>query len=221
MPTLLHIDASPLSEASISRHLSAEFVRKWQQANPDGKVTTRDLTTSGIPPVDSNWMGAVFTPEESRTAAHKETVALSDTLIAELEAADEYVFGVPMHNFSIPSTLKLWIDQIVRLGRTFSYGESGPAGLLKDKKATFLIASGGVYEKGTPAASLDFVEPYLRVIFDFIGVSKADFIVAGGAAAVMYGKVDRASFLKPFDEVIEEHFKQTQPAASIKSLSKQ
>ena len=132
MPTLLHIDASPLGEASISRHLSAEFVRKWQQANPDGKLTTRDLITSGIPPVDSHWMGAVFTPEESRTAAHKETVALSDTLIAELEAADEYVFGVPMHNFSIPSTLKLWIDQIVRLGRTFSYGESGPAGRAAD-----------------------------------------------------------------------------------------
>jgi FMN-dependent NADH-azoreductase len=208
MSTLLHIDASPLGEASISRHLSAEFVRKWQQAHPNGKVITRDLTTSGIPPVDGNWVGAVYTPEESRTAAQKEAVALSDTLIAELEAADEYVFGVPMHNFGIPSTMKLWIDQVVRAGRTFSYGESGPAGLLKDKKATFLIASGGVYQKGTPAESYDFVEPYLRVIFGFIGVSDVDFIVAGGAAAVMSGKVDRATFLKPFDEVVEGRFTQ-------------
>jgi FMN-dependent NADH-azoreductase len=209
MPTLLHIDASPLGEASISRHLSAEFVRKWQQANPDGKVITRDLTTSGIPPVDGNWVGAVYTPEESRTAAQKEAVALSDTLIAELEAADEYVFGVPMHNFGIPSTVKLWIDQIVRLGRTFAYDESGRAGLLKDKKATFLIASGGVYQKGSPTESLNFVEPYLRAIFDFIGISNPDFIVAGGAAAVMYGKVDRATFLKPFDEAIDARFKQS------------
>jgi FMN-dependent NADH-azoreductase len=207
MPTLLHIDSSPLGEASFSRHLSGEFVRNWRQANPDGKVITRDLSTSAIPSIDGNWVGAVYTPEESRTAAQKEAVALSDTLIAELEAADEYVFGVAMHNFSIPSTLKLWIDQIVRIGRTFGISGQSAAGLLKDKKATFLIASGGVYEKGTPMESFDFVQPYLRAIFNFIGVSKADFIAAGGTAAVMYGKVDRAVFLKPFDEAIEAKFK--------------
>jgi FMN-dependent NADH-azoreductase len=208
MPTLLHVNASPLGEASISRHLSAEFVRKWQQANPEGKVITRDLTTTAIPPVDGNWIGAVYTPEESRTASQKETVALSDTLIAELETADEYVFGMPMHNFSIPSTAKLWIDQIVRVGRTFSYSESGPVGLLKGKKATFLIASGGVYSQGTPMAPYDFVEPYLRAVFSFLGLSNTNFIVAGGASAVMSGKADRATFLKPFDEAIDSSFKQ-------------
>lgn len=87
MSTLLHIDASPLGEASVSRHLSGEFVRKWQEANPTGKVITRDLTTSAIPPVDGSWVGAVYTPEESRSAAQKEVISLSDTLIAELEAA--------------------------------------------------------------------------------------------------------------------------------------
>ncbi len=209
MSTLLHIDASPLGEASISRHLSALFVQKWQQAHPDDKVITRDLTTSEIQPVDGIWVGAAYTPEESRTAAQKEALALSDTLIAELETADEYVFGTPMHNFGIPSTAKLWIDQIVRVGRTFSYSESGPVGRLMGKKATFLIASGGVYSKGTPMAPYDFVEPYLRAVFGFLGVDKTDFIVAGGAAAVMSGKVDRATFLKPFDETIEARFKQT------------
>lgn len=208
MSTLLHIDASPLGETSISRHLSAQFVRKWQQAHPDGKVITRDLTTSEIPPVDGIWVGAAYTPEESRTAAQKEALALSDMLIAELEVADEYVFGTPMHNFGIPSTAKLWIDQIVRVGRTFSYGESGPVGILKGKKATFLISSGGVYSKGTPMAPCDFVEPYLRAVFGFLGVGKPDFIVAGGAAAVRTGKVDRATFLKPFEEAIEMRFKQ-------------
>ena len=208
MPTLLHIDASPLGEASVSRHLSAEFVRKWRQTNPDGEVITRDLTTSGIPPVDGNWAGAAYTPEESRTAAQKEALALSETLIAELEAADEYVFGVPMHNFGIPSTLKLWIDQIVRIGRTIAYGESGPVGLLKDKKATFLIASGGEYHKGTPAEARDFVEPYLRLVFAFLGVSNPDFIAAGGTGALMSGKIDRATFLKPFEEAVDARFAQ-------------
>jgi FMN-dependent NADH-azoreductase len=207
MPTLLHIDASPLGAASISRHLSAEFVRNWQQANPDGKVIVRDLALSAIPSIDGNWVGAVHTPAESRTAAQKEAVALSDTLIAELETADEYVFGVPMHNFSIPSTAKLWIDQIVRVGRTFSYSESGPVGLLKGKKATFLVASGGVYSKGAPMAPYDFVEPYLRAVFSFLGVGNTNFIVAGGASAVMSGKADRATFLKPFDEAIDSSFK--------------
>jgi FMN-dependent NADH-azoreductase len=207
MSTLLHIDASPLGEASVSRHLSGEFVRKWQEANPAGKVIARDLTASAIPPINANWVGAVYTPEESRSAAQKEAISLSDTLVAELEAADEYVFGVPMHNFGIPSTVKLWIDQVVRAGRTFSYGESGPAGLLKNKKATFLIASGGVYQRGTPMESYDFVEPYLRAIFGFVGVVDTDFIVAGGAAAVASGKVDRAMFLKPFDEAIDSLFK--------------
>jgi FMN-dependent NADH-azoreductase len=208
MSTLLHIDASPLGEASISRHLSTEFVRKWQQAHPDGKVIVRDLTVSTIPPIDGNWVGAAYTPAESRTAAQKEAVALSDTLIAELETADEYVFGLPMHNFSIPSTAKLWIDQIVRVGRTFSYSESGPVGLLKGKKATFLIASGGVYSKGTPMAPYDFVEPYLHAVFSFLGISNTDFIVARGASAVMSGKADRATFLKPFEEAIEARFVQ-------------
>ncbi len=206
MPTLLHIDASPLGSASISRHLSAEFVRKWKQANPHGKVITRDLSSTSIPPVDGSWVGAVYTPAEKRSAEQKTVVALSDELIAELETAEEYVFGVPMHNFSTPSTLKLWIDQIARVGRTFSYGSLGPVGLLKGKKATFLVSSGGIYQKGTPAEAYDFVEPYLKVVFGFIGVTDTDFIVAGGAAAVMSGKIDRTTFLKPFDEAVDSRF---------------
>jgi FMN-dependent NADH-azoreductase len=206
MPTLLHLDASPLGEASISRHLSAEFVRKWQEANPQGEVITRDLTTTSIPPVDGRWVGAAYTPAEKRTAEQTAVLALSDELIAELEKADDYVFGVPMHNFGIPSTLKLWIDQIARAGRTFSYGAHGPVGLLKDKRATFLVASGGSYKKGTPTESYDFVEPYLRTVFGFIGVTQTDFIAAGGAAAVMSGKVDRATFLQPFVEEIDARF---------------
>ncbi len=207
MPTLLHIDSSPLGEGSISRRLSREFVQQWKMAHPDGKAVTRDLTNSNLSVIDAEWIGAAFTPEESRTSRQKQILSLSDTLIAELETADEYVFGVPMHNFSVPSTLKLWIDQIARAGKTFSYGANGPNGLLKNKKATFLVASGGVYGAETPMASFNFVEPYLRSAFAFIGVTDTTFISAGGAAAVNSGKTDRETFLQPHVESIRAVFK--------------
>jgi FMN-dependent NADH-azoreductase len=129
-------------------------------------------------------------------------LAPSDELIAELERADEYVIGVAMHNFSIPSVLKLWIDQVVRSGRTFAYAESGPQGLLRGKKATILAASGGVYEVGTPASALNFIDPYLKTILGFIGVTDVKFVNAGGAARVMTGVVDRETFLKPTLEAV-------------------
>ena len=106
MPTLLHLDSSPLGEASISRHLTSEFVDSWKLANPDGKVITRDLTKSGLVTIDAAWIGAAYTPEASRTAEQRQALALSDELLEELFAADEYVFGVPMHNFSIPGRLQ-------------------------------------------------------------------------------------------------------------------
>jgi FMN-dependent NADH-azoreductase len=102
-----------------------------------------------------------------------------------------------MHNFSIPSVLKLWIDQVVRNGHTFVYAESGPQGLLQGKKATILAASGGVYQAGTPAGALNFIDPYLKTILGFIGVTDVTFVTAGGAAQVLTGAVDREVFLKP------------------------
>jgi FMN-dependent NADH-azoreductase len=195
MPTLLHLDSSPL-ESSISRELTREFVKTWKNAHPDGTVTYRNLAANTPKPVDTAWIYSSFTPEASRTPEQKATLALSDELIAELERADEYVFGVAMHNFSIPSVLKLWIDQIVRSGRTFVYAESGPQGLLLGKKATILAASGGVYQAGTPASALNFVDPYLKTILGFIGVTDVTFVTAGGAAQVMTGAVDRQAFLK-------------------------
>lgn len=208
MSTLLHVDSSPLGQASISRHLSGEFVRNWQRANPDGKVITRDLTISNLSPINAEWIGAAYTPEQSRTATQREALALSDTLIAELQSADEYVFGVPMHNFAVPSVFKLWIDQIVRAGKTFSYVDGAPLGLLRDKKATFLVASGGVYDPGSAMASFNFVEPYLRTVFNFLGVSNTNFLAAGGAAVLNSGKVDRQTFLQPHVESIRARFPQ-------------
>jgi FMN-dependent NADH-azoreductase len=196
MPTLLHLDSSPL-EGSISRELTREFVKTWKAAHPDGAVIYRDVAAHTPKPIDAAWIGAGFTPVASRTAEHKTLLAPSEELITELETADEYVFGVAMHNFSIPSSLKLWIDQIARSGRTFAYGESGPKGLLSGKKATILVASGGVYDVGTPMGSYNFVEPYLKAVLGFLGVTDLKFVTAGGAAQVMTGAVDRDTFLKP------------------------
>jgi FMN-dependent NADH-azoreductase len=196
MPTLLHLDSSPL-ESSISRELTREFVKSWKSAHPDGTVIDRNLATSVLQPLDAAWIYSVFTPEDSRTPEQKAVLATSDELIAELEQADEYVFGVAMHNFSIPSVLKLWIDQVVRAGRTFSYTASSPQGLLQGKKATVLVASGGVYEAGSPASAMNFIDPYLKTVLAFIGVTEVKFVSAGGASQLRSGAVDRETFLKP------------------------
>jgi FMN-dependent NADH-azoreductase len=209
MPILLDIDSSPLAETSISRQLTAEFVRSWKLATPTGKVITRDLAITSIPPVTGAWVGAAYTPEDSRTPDQRNLLTLSDSLIAELQAADEYVLGVPMHNFSVPSTLKLWIDQVARVNKTFSYATGTPVGLLTGKKATIMIASGGKYDAGTAMASFNFVEPYLRTVFGFLGVTDTTFITAGGAAALNYGRIDRQTFLQPHLESIHAQF---QPA---------
>src|SRR5262249_50276082 len=115
MSTLLRIDSSPLGrEASISRQLTTDFEKQWLAANPGGRVITRDLMTTELPPVTAEWIGAAYTPEAALTQGQKGVLAISDMLIAELQAADEYVIGVPMYNFSIPAVLKLWIDQVAR-----------------------------------------------------------------------------------------------------------
>jgi FMN-dependent NADH-azoreductase len=197
MSTLLRVDSSPLGgNTSFSRQLTSEFVRQWRQINPRGKVIVRDLATTKLPLVNADWIGAAYAPEASLTQDQQEVLAVSGELIAELEAAGEYVFGVAMHNFAIPSVLKLWIDQIMRAGKTFSYANGSIAGLLRDKKATFLVASGGVYDQGTPMAAMNFVEPYLRSVFGVMGVTDTTFINAGGTAKLRFG-VDRETILQP------------------------
>jgi FMN-dependent NADH-azoreductase len=207
MKTLLHIDCSPLGDASISRNLSSEFVKCWTEANPRGTVIRRDLNAGHIPAIDGAWVGAVFTPEEVRTPAQREVVSTSDRLIEELNVADEYVFGLPMHNLGVPAVLKLWLDQIIRVGKTFGVVNGAPEGLLKNKQAQFLIAAGGTYDPGTPMGSFNFVEPYLRAVFGFVGVTDTKFLTAGGTAALRYGNIDRDSFLKPYFNQIEGWFK--------------
>jgi FMN-dependent NADH-azoreductase len=190
-----------MGAASVSRHLSETFTENWKKAHAGGAVITRDLSKSGLVSIDAAWVAAAYTPAESRTAEQKAVLATSDELLAEVEAADELAIGVSMHNFNIPSVLKLWLDQVVRVNRTFTYADGSPKGLLAGKKATFLVATGGAYGPGTGLESLNFIEPYLKTLFGFVGIADVTFHTAGGASALNYG-ADRAEFLQPHDEAV-------------------
>jgi FMN-dependent NADH-azoreductase len=112
-----------------------------------------------------------------------------------------------MHNFGIPSVLKLWIDQVVRAGKVFAYVDGKPQGLLNGKKVTFIVATGGMYDVGTQMASFNHVEPYLKSVFGFIGVRDATFLTAGGTVALRQGK-DRRAFLAPHIQAVQTHANQ-------------
>jgi FMN-dependent NADH-azoreductase len=179
MANILHIDSSPRGERSVSRALSYKFITSWKDTHPGDTVTYRDLGHNPVPHVDESWIAAAFTPPDARTPELVEAIKLSDSLIDELLAADRYVFGVPMYNLNIPSTFKAYIDQIVRVGRTFAVGANGYQGLVdSSKKALIITSRGGTFPAGTPAAAYDLQEPYLRIILGFIGITDVTFIHA-------------------------------------------
>ena len=202
MPTLLHIDVSPRGDYSISRKLSAAFVAAWKSKHSDGTVVTRDLTKTDLPFVDLPWIGGAYSAPDQHTPEQKAALKISDDLIAELLQADHIVIGTPMYNFAVPAALKAWIDHIVRVGKTFSVGEKGYEGLVKGKKASFLVASGGNYAPGAPAEKYNMESTYLQAIFGFIGITETKVVLSGDTTAVAQGKVQEAEYLKPhLDEV--------------------
>ena len=134
------------------------------------------LTPASMPHLDGETAAAFATPESQRTDRQKHLLALSDSLITELEKADTVVLAVPMYNFSIPSTLKAWIDHVARAGRTFRYTAQGPEGLLKGKRVVVLTARGGRYSDRSPSRAFDFQEPYPRAGLGFLGISDITFV---------------------------------------------
>lgn len=179
MANILHIDSSPRGERSISRSLSYEFITSWKDTHPGDTVTYRDLGHHPVPHVDESWIAAAFTPPDARTPELAEAIKLSDSLIDEFLAADRYVFGIPMYNLNVPSTFKAYIDQIVRVGRTFAVGANGYEGLVDSSRKVLIITSrGGTFPPGTPFAAYDHQEPYLRTILGFMGLTDVTFIHA-------------------------------------------
>jgi FMN-dependent NADH-azoreductase len=178
MNTLLIVHSSPRSN-SVSRRLSRHVAEQWRAHNPDGRVIERDLVAEPLPFLTESWIQASVTPAAQRTPEQNHVLALSDTLIEELLAADVIVLGVPMHNFSIPASLKAWIDLVTRAGKTFSYGDKGPKGLMPEGKQVLAIVSrGGSYGEGTPSFAADFQVPYLRHMLGFIGLKSVTVIEA-------------------------------------------
>lgn len=181
MANVLYINSSVRSSGSLSRQLSAEFIAKWKANHPGDTIVERDVAANPVPHLTEEMMGAFFTAPDQRNAVQAQTVKISDTLVDEVEAADVIVIGAPMYNFSIPSTLKSYIDHIARAGRTFKYTETGPVGQLSGKKVIVFTASGGVYSEG-PAAGYDFLATYLRAVLGFLGLTDISFVRAEGVA---------------------------------------
>lgn len=173
---ILQINASARREGANSTRIANSIVARLQSANPAANLTLRDLAIQPHPVLDESALGALFTAAERRSVEQAARVALDDAVIAEVQAADVIVLGVPMYNFGVPAQLKNWIDAIARNGVTFRYTEQGPEGLLKGKKVYLGLARGGRY-RGTDA---DSQVPYLKTVLGFLGMTDLHFIYAEG-----------------------------------------
>ena len=180
MSNLLLITSSLFGDPSKSTQIAGEFVDAWRRAHPGATVVERALAPDAIPHLSLDALGALMTPAEQRSPGQAASVAFADWLIEELEAADTIVLAAPMYNFTIPSTLKAWIDHVARAGRTFRYTAAGPEGLLKGKKVFVVTGRGGVYSGDAPAKVYDFQEPYLRGVLSFLGLTDVTFIHVEG-----------------------------------------
>ena len=182
MKKLLRIDSSPNMLYSHSRQLADYFETKWRDKNPDSEIILRDLAKDNIPHIHASTIQGFFTPPDHLSSDLLEATKLSDEIIAEVEWADEIVISVPLYNFSIPSSLKAYIDQLVRVGKTFKMDDQGNyTGLIQNKNVYILNSKGGIY-KNTPMESIEMLESYLKLILGFIGLNVKDVISLEGTA---------------------------------------
>lgn len=167
---LLRVDSSARVQGSHSRELGNHFERAWAQRFPMAPITCRDLVLQPVTHIQDTTIAGMYTPPDQHNAEMRAALAQSDQLIAEIKVADALLITVPMYNFGIPSALKAWIDQISRVGHTFSFDGQSFAGLLTGRKAYIVIAYGaGGYTNGAGFAAANFVEPYLKFLLGFLG----------------------------------------------------
>lgn len=176
MSNVLVLNSSVGGADSVTRLLVEDAVAEIRRRDPAAQVVSRDLAANPVPHLAPDGVAGVRTPTAT-TQAEIAARDLSNTLIAELRAADTVVIGAPMYNFGLPSTLKAWFDHVLRAGETFRYSEAGPEGLLKNKRVIVIEARGGLYSEG-PAQALDFQEPYLRQLLGFVGLTDVTFVRA-------------------------------------------
>ncbi|MGD8925817.1 MAG: NAD(P)H-dependent oxidoreductase [Thioalkalispiraceae bacterium] len=177
-PNILLVSASAQQEGSVTRRFAMEMVEELTAQHGPVKIVHRDVST-GLPVVDASWVEANYTPAEQRDAQQQGKLAQSDELVRELQEADILVIATPIYNFSVPASLKAWIDMICRVGLTFNYTSDGAIGLLGNglrgaKKAYIVMASGGT----RIGSEIDFASGYLRHVLGFIGIDDVAFISA-------------------------------------------
>lgn len=170
--------ARSIEHGSVSSLLAQELAHGLQSARPGSTLTVRDLAAQAHPALDGAALGALFTPPEQRSPEQAARVALDDALIAEIQAADTLVLGVPMYNFGISTQLKSWFDAIARARVTFRYTEHGVEGLLAGRTVYAVMARGGLH-RDQPS---DSIVPYLRTMLGFLGMTDVRFIYAEGQA---------------------------------------
>ena len=184
MKTILRIDSSARHEGSHSRTLGDYFEKQWLSKNPDAKLLSRDLASRPIEHIQQDTITGFYTPPEQLTDGLIRATALSDELINELQAANTLLITVPLYNFSIPSSLKAWIDQVSRIGHTFSYDGERFQGLVKTKRAYIICAYGSSgYLPGNTLASANFLQPYLQFVLNFLGIQAVHFFSLEGASS--------------------------------------
>jgi len=177
---ILHITSSSRGSASYSNRVAGEVLDELTRRNPGAAVTLRDLARDPLPHIDDDFVAATRSPDGPQTERQRALLARSDALVDELLAADMIVIAAPMINFTIPSTLKTWIDHVARAGRTFSYGAAGPQGLVTGKQVILVAARGGVYADAGQA--LDFQVPYLKSVLGFLGMTEVTALEVEGTA---------------------------------------
>lgn len=173
--SILLITSSPRGAASHSTRIATEFAEKLVAADPSNTLVVRDLVANPLPHIDADYASGIYVPAEARTARQAEVVGVSDVVLDELFAADTVILATGFINFNISSTLKSWVDHISRSGKSFSYGENGPKGLVTGKKVYIVLASGGIYSEGA-AVQFDHAIPYLRGVLGFLGMTDVDVI---------------------------------------------
>lgn len=176
MKTLLQINTSLFSAGGQSTQLANDFVQNWQNSHADARVVIRDLAAEPVPHLNASRLTAFMTPAEQRSAEQQDIVAYSDVLIAELQAADVMVIGLPLYNFGIPSSLQAYFDHLARAGITFKYTATGPVGFLQGKRVLVFATRGGKYA-GT---SNDSATTQVRAFLNLLGMTDVEFVYAEG-----------------------------------------
>ncbi len=177
--TILQIEASPAGAASASRRLAAALVAALCAREPGARVVRRDLAQDPPALVDAGFAAAIRVPPDVHTDRQRAALAVAEALIGELEAADLLVIGTPMHNYTVPAVLKAWIDQVLRINRSFRSTPAGKVGLLKDRP-TFVVSAAGGLHAGDGARQPDFLTPYLTAVLATIGIRQVAFLPAQG-----------------------------------------